>query len=174
MLLTDLQILDVFTERVYPGSMVIKNGKIVALDPSWRVQAKQVFDGRGMFAVPGFMDAHVHIETTLLTPEALASVIVPWGTTTMFVDAMEIANVLGIRGLRALLSNTTNLPYRTFMEVPSRVPTAPGLETTGGVLGAEEVDELMEDEMAVSLGELDPSKILEIKEEYQFIPRSDH
>ena len=61
------------------------------------------------------------------------------------------------------------------MEVPSRVPTAPGLETTGGVLGAEEVDELMDDETAVSLGELDPSLCLkaEIKEEYQFIPRSD-
>jgi len=164
--LTDLRILDVYTERVYPGSMVIKNGKIVAINPSWSVQAKQVFDGRGMLAVPGFMDAHVHIETTLLTPEALAGVIVPWGTTTMFVDAMEIANVLGIKGLRALLRNTTNLPFRTFMEVPSRVPTAPGLETTGGILGAEEVDELMDDPMAVSLGELDPSKVLEIKEEY--------
>jgi adenine deaminase len=130
------------------------------------VQAQQVFDGRGMYAVPGFMDAHVHIETTLLTPEALASVIVPWGTTTMFVDAMEIANVLGIKGLKALLSNTANLPFRTFMQVPSRVPTAPGLETTGGVLGVAEVDELLDDAAAVSLGELDPSKILEIKEEY--------
>jgi adenine deaminase len=112
------------------------------------------------------MDAHVHIETTLLTPEALASMIVPWGTTTMFVDTMEIANVAGIKGLRALLHNTANLPFRTFIEVPSRVPTAPGLETTGGILGAEEVDELMDDKTAVSLGELDPSKVLEIKEEY--------
>jgi len=164
--MTNLRILDVYTETLYPGAMVIKNGKIVAVNPSWTVQAQQVFDGRGMYAVPGFMDAHVHIETTLLTPEALASVIVPWGTTTMFVDAMEIANVLGIRGLKALLSNNANLPFRTFMEVPSRVPTAPGLETTGGVLGVEEVDELMDDETAVSLGELDPFKVLEIKEEY--------
>ena len=166
MYITNLRILDVYTETVYPGAMAIKNGKIVAINPNWTVQAEQVFDGRGMFAVPGFMDAHVHIETTLLTPEALASVIVPWGTTTMFVDAMEIANVLGIKGLRALLRNTADLPFRTFMEVPSRVPTAPGLETTGGVLGVEEVDELLDDETAVSLGELDPSKVLEVKEEY--------
>ena len=166
MYITNLRILDVYTETVYPGAMVIKNGKIVAINPNWTVQAEQVFDGRGMFAVPGFMDAHVHIETTLLTPEALASVIVPWGTTTMFVDAMEIANVLGIKGLRALLRNTANLPFRTFMQVPSRVPTAPGLETTGGVLGVEEVDDLLDDETAVSLGELDPSKVLEVKEEY--------
>ena len=164
--MTNLRILEVYTETVYPGAMVLKNGKIVAINPTWTVQAKQVFDGRGMFAVPGFMDAHVHIETTLLTPEALSSVTVPWGTTTMFVDAMEIANVLGIKGLRALLRNTANLPFRIFMQVPSRVPTAPGLETTGGVLGVEEVDELLDDETAVSLGELDPSKVLEIKEEY--------
>jgi adenine deaminase len=164
--ITNLRILDVYTETVYPGSMVIKNGRIVAVNPSWQVPAAQVFDGRAMFAVPGFMDAHVHIETTLLTPEALASVIVPWGTTTLFVDAMEIANVLGIKGLRALLSHTADLPFRTFVEVPSRVPTAPGLETTGGVLGVAEVDELMGDDTAVSLGELDPSKVLEIKEEY--------
>jgi len=164
--MTNVRILDVYTETFYPGALVIRNGKIVALNPSWTVQAQQVFDGRGMCAVPGFMDAHVHIETTLLTPEALASVIVPWGTTTMFVDAMEIANVLGIKGLKALLSNTANLPFRTFMQVPSRVPTAPGLETTGGVLGVEEVGELLDDATAVSLGELDPTKILEIKEEY--------
>jgi len=60
--IANLRILDVYTETVYPGAMVIKNGKIVAVNPSWTVQAEQVFDGRGMFAVPGFMDAQVHIE----------------------------------------------------------------------------------------------------------------
>ena len=163
--ITNLQIVDVYTESIYPGSLVTKNCKIVALNPSWEVDAVEVFDGKGMYAVPGFMDAHVHIETTLLTPEALASVIVPWGTTSMFVDAMEIGNVLGIKGLRALLNNS-DLPFRNFMEVPSRVPTAPGLETTGGVLGVEEVAELLADESAVSLGELDPDKVLNFKEEY--------
>ena len=165
LLITNLQIVDVYTETIYPGSLVIKDCKIVAVNPSWKVDAIEAFDGQGMYAAPGFMDAHVHIETTLLTPEALASVIVPWGTTSMLVDAMEIANVLGIKGLRALLNNH-DLPFRNFMEVPSRVPTAPGLETTGGVLGVEEVDELLADESAVSLGELDPDKILNFKEEY--------
>jgi adenine deaminase len=163
--ITNLQIVDVYTETIFPGSLVIHDSKIVAVNPGWEVRAKETFDGQGMLAVPGFMDAHVHIETTLLTPEALASVIVPHGTTTMFVDAMEIANVLGIKGLRTLLNNQ-DLPFRSFMEVPSRVPTAPGLETTGGVLGVEEVKELLSDENAVSLGELDPDKILNFKEEY--------
>lgn len=162
----NVRIMDVYTETIYPGSLVIKNGKIVASSPSWQVEADQEYDGGGRIAIPGFMDTHVHIETTLLTPEALSSAIVPWGTTTLFVDAMEIANVIGIKGLRALLENTADLPFRIFMEVPSRVPTAPGLETTGGVLGVKEVDELLGDENAVSLGELDPEKVLNLKDEY--------
>lgn len=164
--ITNLQILDVFTDTVYPGEIVIKNGRIVAINPSWQVKAEHVFDGGGRYAVPGFMDAHIHIEPTLLTPQALASVIVPWGTTVLFVDAMEIANVAGIKGLEALLSNIEELPYRIYLEVPSRVPTAPGLETTGGVLGVAEVEELLKSSLAASLGELDPSKILGVREEY--------
>lgn len=162
----NVRILDVFTDSVYPGSIVVKNGKIVAINPSWPVRAEAVFDGQGLYAVPGFMDAHVHIETTLLTPEALASAIVPWGTTAMFVDAMEIANVAGLPGLLALVQEAERLPYRIYLEVPSRVPTAPGLETTGGVLGVAEVNELLQSELAVSLGELDPAKVLEVREEY--------
>ncbi|EHQ91144.1 adenine deaminase [Desulfosporosinus youngiae] len=164
--ITNLQILDVFTDTVYPGEMVIKNGRIVAINPSWKVKAEHVFDAGGRYAVPGFMDAHIHIEPTLLTPQALASVIVPWGTTVLFVDAMEIANVAGIKGLEALLSDISELPYRIYLEVPSRVPTAPGLETTGGVLGVAEVEELLKSSISASLGELDPSKILGVREEY--------
>ena len=162
----NIRILDVYTETIYPGSLVIKNGRIVASTPTWKVDALQTYDGGGNIAVPGFMDTHVHIETTLLTPEALADVIVPWGTTTLFVDAMEIANVMGIKGLRALLHANAELPFRIFMEVPSRVPTAPGLETTGGVLGVQEVEELLGNECAVSLGELDPEKVLNLKDAY--------
>jgi adenine deaminase len=112
------------------------------------------------------MDAHVHVETTLLTPEALAEVIVPWGTTTLMVDAMEIANVAGEEGLLALVDQAEELPFRMFLEIPSRVPTAPGLETTGGVLGPAEVKNLLARPESVSLGELDPSKILDLRDEY--------
>ena len=104
--------------------------------------------------------------TTLLTPEALDEVIIPWGTTTLCVDAMEIANVAGIDGLLAMIKDSEKLPFRLLLEIPSRVPTAPGLETTGGVLGVEEVTQLLGLDEAVSLGELDPSKSLSMKEEY--------
>ena len=81
-------------------------------------------------------------------------------------DAMEIANVSGIAGLRELLKSVSALPYRAYMEVSSRVPTAPGLETTGGVLGLAEVEELLDWKESLSLGEIDPSKIFIYGGEY--------
>ena len=165
-MLTNLQLVDVYTEEIRPASISIYDGHIVAIDPDPAVGAEQVIDCGGQYAVPGFMDAHVHVETTLLTPEALAEVIVPWGTTTLMVDAMEIANVAGEEGLLALVDQADKLPFRMFLEIPSRVPTAPGLETTGGVLGPKEVRRLMNRRESVSLGELDPSKILDLRDEY--------
>lgn len=162
----NIKILNVYTEEISEGSLVIKNGRIVAVSPGWEVEANSRYDGRGMTAVPGFMDSHIHIETTLLTPQALSSVIVPWGTTTLFVDAMEIANVAGIDGLNDLLGGSESLPFRLYMEIPSRVPTAPGLETTGGILGVEEVSQLLKEHNAVSLGELDPPKVLNLMDDY--------
>jgi len=162
----NIKILDVYTEELREGSLVIKNGRIVAVSPGWDVKAEKVYDGLGMTAIPGFMDSHIHIETTLLTPEALSTVIVPWGTTTLFVDAMEIANVAGMQGLLDLLGEHRDLAFRLYMEVPSRVPTAPGLETTGGVLGVEEVSRLLREPSAVSLGELDPPKVLNLMDDY--------
>ncbi|WZL71682.1 adenine deaminase [Clostridiaceae bacterium 35-E11] len=166
LLITNVKIVNVYTEKIIEGSIAIKNGKVVAIHPKQKLEAETIYDAQGQYALPGFMDAHVHIETTLLTPAALASLIVPWGTTTMFVDAMEIANVAGVAGLKALLNSNEKLPYRIYSEVPSRVPTAPGLETTGGVLGLAEVETLLAESDSVSLGELDPSKILNVREEY--------
>ncbi|MGI9860148.1 adenine deaminase [Moorella naiadis] len=166
LLLTNIQVVDVFTETIYPGTLVIKNGRIVAVNPGFQIKSIQIYDGGGSYAIPGFMDAHVHIEPTLLTPETLGALTVPCGTTALFVDAMEIANVAGIEGLRALTATSQALPYHLFLEVPSRVPTAPGLETTGGILGLAEVEALLDEPLAASLGEMDPAKVLNYQEEY--------
>lgn len=164
-LLDNVKIVNVFTDEIMEGSIGIYKQRIVALNPLHR-EAVQVIDGQGCYAVPGFIDSHIHIETTLLTPEALGDVIVPWGSTSLFVDAMEIANVAGIQGLMAMIKDMDRLPFRLYLEIPSRVPTAPGLETTGGVLGVAEVEQLLALPQALSLGELDPSKILDVREEY--------
>ncbi|MDR0839810.1 MAG: adenine deaminase [Christensenellaceae bacterium] len=162
----NLRLVDVYTGEVRKTNLAMFGGKIVGVGVAKDTECAERVDCGGRYAVPGFLDAHVHIETTLLTPEALGQVIVPWGTTTLFVDAMEIANVAGNEGLLALVKDAHNLPFRIFLEIPSRVPTAPGLETAGAELGVTEVEQLLTLPESVSLGELDPSKILDIREEY--------
>jgi adenine deaminase len=164
--LSNVRLVNVFSSEIYETNIYIKNGRIVSIDPSAELEAAETVDCHGQYAVPGLIDSHMHFETTMLSPEALASVIVPQGTTTLCADLMEIANVAGADGLKAMLDSISRLPYRMLIEVSSRVPTAPGLETNGAYMGAEVVREIMDWDEAVSLGELDPSKILFVGDEY--------
>lgn len=168
----DLLVQGVRLVNVYSGNVVLTNigikaGRVVTISPeNPPVRPIAVFEGDDMYAIPGLIDAHCHIESTLLTPAALSGVIVPQGTTTLLIDPMEIANVAGYEGLMAFMHGIDTLPYRIFIEVSSRVPTAPGLETTGGVLGINETEYLLDHPRAVSLGELDPSKIDTLSDEH--------
>lgn len=164
--LSNVNLVNVYSEEIYGTNIYIKDGRVVCIDPDVELETEKSIDCSGKYAIPGFIDSHLHIETTLLSPEALSDVIVPKGTTTLCADLMEIANVCGIDGIKALLNSIEKLPYRTYIEIPSRVPTAPGLETTGGVVELEEVIEALSWDETLSLGELDPSKILFKKEEY--------
>lgn len=164
--LENVNLVNVYSAQIYPTNIYIKGKRIVSIDPKAELNVKKTMDCGGMYAMPGFIDGHMHFETTLLSPEALADVLVPHGTTTIMADLMEIANVAGIDGVKALVNSIAELPYRTFIQVSSRVPTAPGLETTGGILGLAEVEEMLNWTESISLGELDPSKVLFIKEEY--------
>ena len=162
----DLKLANVQLVNVWPTDIYIRHGRVVSIDPQAGLEALETVDCGGQYAVPGLIDTHMHFETTMLSPEALASVVVPAGSTTLCADLMEIANVAGAAGLKAMLTSMDRLPYRMLIEVSSRVPTAPGLETTGAYMGAREVAEIMDWPEAVSLGELDPSKILLVGEEY--------
>jgi adenine deaminase len=165
LLVNNVRIFNPFTRRLYAGALGIKHGMVAHCNAGGFDSAK-VFDAGGRIALPGFIDTHIHLDSTLLTPEMLAELIVPCGTTSVFVDPMEISNVAGIEGLKSLLKSAETNPYRIFIEVSSRVPTAPGLETTGGSLGLEEVKEILSWPASISLGELDPSKILGLQDEY--------
>lgn len=164
--LKNVRLVNVYTGEIIPASIDIYGDTVVGINAPKGHPVKETRDCGGRYALPGFIDTHMHIETTLLTPEVLGEVIVPWGTTTLCVDAMEIANVTGIDGLLALVAEAERLPFRLYLEIPSRVPTAPGLETTGGTLGVPEVRDLLGLPQALSLGELDPSKVLGRKAEY--------
>ncbi|KLU64740.1 adenine deaminase [Desulfosporosinus acididurans] len=164
--LDNVNLVNVYSSQIYPTNIYIKGKRIVSIDPQASLTAKETLNCQGMYAIPGLIDGHMHFETTLLSPESLAEVLVPQGTTTLMADLMEIANVAGIEGVKTLLNSIASLPYRTYIQVSSRVPTAPGLETTGGVLGLSEVEELLNWSESISLGELDPSKVLFIQDEY--------
>lgn len=165
LLVNNVQVVNVFNGTIDAGAIGIKDGRIVT--PYARdYEAVNVVDGGGRYAVPGFIDTHVHLDSSLVTPENLSHLIVPRGTSVMLADPMEIANVAGLPGFKALLRSMKSLPYHIYLEVSSRVPTAPGLETTGGELDLEAVKEILEWPEAVSLGELDPSKVLGMRDEY--------
>jgi len=161
----NVRLLNVHTGEVLSTDVGVKDGYVSVVRPGLKEGMKR-FNGRGLYLLPGFIDAHVHIESTLLTPAALAEAIVPHGTTALLCDPMEIANVAGLAGVLEFLTLARGLPYRIFLQVPSRVPTAPGLETTGGTLGLPEVRELLSLPQALALGELDPAKVLSPSEEH--------
>ena len=165
LLIRNVQLVNVYTGRIEPAALGIRHGRIVSLDAG-DFDAARTFDGGGQYALPGFIDTHIHVDSTLIIPENLAVLIVPGGTTALFTDPMEIANVAGLAGMEVLLASMAALPYHLLIEVSSRVPTAPGLETAGGELDLNAVRRVLGWEASVSLGELDPSKVLGRREEY--------
>ena len=109
--LANVQLVNVFSGEIYPTDIYIQNKRVVSIEPGLTLEAEKNVDCGGAYAVPGFIDSHMHFESTMLSPEALATVVVPQGTTTLCADLMEIANVAGEEGLRAMLTCMDRLPY---------------------------------------------------------------
>ena len=114
----------------------------------------KVVDAAGRYLVPGLCDAHMHVESGLVTVTEFARAVIPHGTTSMFIDPHEIANVLGLPGVKLMHDEAVSLPINVFVEVPSCVPSAPGLETPGATLGPAEVAEAMGWPGIIGLGEM--------------------
>ncbi|MEA1871467.1 MAG: adenine deaminase, partial [Candidatus Bipolaricaulota bacterium] len=150
LLLRDGWILDVFSGAFFRGDVAVKDGIIVGFGAS---EAREVVDLDGAWLIPGLIDAHMHIESSQLTPAEFARAVLPHGTTTVMADPHEIANVLGLVGIRYMLDATEGLPLRVFFMVPSCVPTTP-LETSGAELSATEISEALSWERVIGLGEV--------------------
>jgi adenine deaminase len=114
----------------------------------------KVVDAEDRFLVPGLLDAHMHVESGMLTVTEFVRAVMPRGTTGMFVDPHEIANVFGLRGVRLMVDEAQLQPIPVFVQVPSCVPSAPGLETSGAKIGPEEVAEAMNWPGIIGLGEM--------------------
>ena len=114
----------------------------------------RVIDAQGAYLVPGLLDAHMHIESGMVTMTEFVRAVAPRGTTGMFVDPHEIANVFGLDGVRLMAEEAREQPIHVWVQVPSCVPSAPGLETPGSRIGPEEVEEAMSWDRIIGLGEM--------------------
>ncbi len=152
------EIVDVFLLRAFRGWMGIKEGRFLyveAGDPPPDLVAAQINDLAGAVVMPGLIDAHMHIESSLLTPERFAQASVPHGTTAVLADPHEVANVAGAAGVRWMVEHSRNLPLHVRYALPSCVPaTSPDLEWTAQVFGPDIVNEFADEPEIAALGEV--------------------
>lgn len=161
-----------------PADMVVKNGRwvnvhsgeiipntdiaiygsriaFVGADASHTIGEKtEVVQANGRYLIPGLCDAHMHVESGMVTVTEFARAVIPHGTTSMFIDPHEIANVLGLPGVKLMHDEAATLPINIYVQMPSCVPSAPGLETPGASIGPAEVAEAMTWPGIIGLGEM--------------------
>ncbi|MGB5870276.1 MAG: adenine deaminase [Albidovulum sp.] len=152
------QWVNVHTREVLPGhDIAVAEGRFAAIAPdlSYAIGPDtKVIEAKGRFMIPGLCDGHMHIESGMLTPAEFAAAVIPHGTTTMFTDPHEIANVLGLDGVRMMHDEALMQPVNIFTQMPSCAPSAPGLETTGFEIGPDDVEQAMQWPGIIGLGEM--------------------
>lgn len=114
----------------------------------------QVIEANGRYLIPGLCDGHMHVESGMVTVTEFVRAVIPHGTTSMFIDPHEIANVLGLRGVRLMHDEAAQMPINVYVQMPSCVPSAPGLETPGASIGPDDVAEAMTWPQIIGLGEM--------------------
>ena len=146
----NVRVMDVFGGTVREGCVCFGQGRILGFS---RLEAREVVDGGGRYLLPGFIDGHVHIESSMLCPARFAELVLPFGTTTVMADPHEIANVKGMAGLRYMLEASRELPLDVHVMLSSCVPALP-VEDAGAVLGADDIAPLLSDEKVGGLAEM--------------------
>jgi adenine deaminase len=159
LLIRNVQIVDVYNANVFPGTLLIDGGRIVAVNPETG-SARETFDGQGLYAVPGLIDGHFHFESQLVTPTELARAMVPHGVTTVFAECLDLVSAAGDDGLKAarvLFNRHDELPYRIY-------PFAPGKKVRLSFTEA-----MLDWDFILGLGELNPSHLYAGDEDLQKI-----
>ena len=153
LLLKNAQIVNVFTDQLEAANVLIDDEKIAGVGQYSDEDADTVRDLSGKILCPGFIDGHIHIESTMLTPPELARVCLPCGTTAIVADPHEIANVCGLSGIAYMLESSENLPLSVYIMLPSCVPSTP-FDETGAVLEADDLAVLYGHPRVLGLGEM--------------------
>ena len=133
LLLRNARLVNVLSGEIYATDIAIAGEWVAGLGPGY--EARETIDLEGRFVAPGFIDAHVHIESSLVPPAEFARAVVPRGVTTVVTDPHEIANVLGLAGIRFMLEDSEDVPLDVLVNAPSCVPATP-LATSGARLDA--------------------------------------
>lgn len=146
----NVRLINVFTGTVQSVDLAVHDGLVIGWG-SYR--ARNEIDAMGWYACPGFIDGHIHIKSTMLSPAQFCAAVLPWGTTAVVADPHEIANVHGLDGIRYFLEATEKLPVEVFFRLPSCVP-ATHLETAGANLRASDLRAMLPHERLIGLAEM--------------------
>lgn len=140
LLITNVQLVNTLSGEIQPSNVAVHKGIVLGFED---YTARQVIDGHGAYLCPGFIEAHIHIESTLLAPPEFAKAVAAKGTATVICDPHEIANVLGSAGIEYFIESTEDLPVSIYFMVPSCVP-ATHLESAGAEIGVKDIKHLLE------------------------------
>lgn len=158
MVIRNGQWVNVYTREVIPNTdMAIKAGRIayIGADASYCIgEQTEVIDANERFMLPGLTDAHMHVESSMCTITEYVRAVLPHGTTAIFADPHEIANVFGLDGVRLMVDEAATTPINVFVQMPSCAPSAPGLERPGATITPEDVAEAMTWDGIIGLGEM--------------------
>ncbi|MFO7850334.1 MAG: adenine deaminase [Spirochaetia bacterium] len=151
------KLVNVNTHEIIPDTDVaISQGRIALVGNADHTigENTRIIDAKDHYITPGFMDGHIHVESSMLSVREYARLVIPRGTTSIFMDPHEITNVMGMDGVRLMIEDGRKVPLRTFVAMPSCVPAAPGFEDAGAEISPEDVEEAMEWDEVVGLGEM--------------------
>ncbi len=151
------EVVNVYTRELIKADVVITKGRIVhvgLLSIDFEDTETEVIDVSGSIICPGLIESHIHIESSMLTLTEFAKAVIPHGTTTVVIDPHELVNITGKKGLELLISEASKSPITFLIELPSCVPSLPGFETSGAVLSAEEISELIKQKEIFALAEM--------------------
>src|SRR5690349_9148041 len=155
LILRNARLVNVLSGEIYPTDIVVQGGDVAALGPGYKAQVGEKsslteIDLKGRYVCPGFIDAHVHIESSLCTPPEFARTVLAHGVTTVVTDPHEIANVLGLEGIRFMLERAKHGPLNMYVMASSCVP-ATHMETSGARLEAEDLAPLLSSDWVLGL-----------------------
>ena len=146
-------VVNVFTDELIKTNVLIDDGLIIGVGAYTDEDADITEDISGLYICPGFIDSHIHIESSMLTPFEFARVALPHGTTAVIADPHEIANVMGKTGLEYMLKASEGLPLDVFLALPSCVPATP-FDEAGAELNVADIEEFYSNDRVVALGEV--------------------